>query len=71
MAKYPALYETVKEFEDTIKNMPAKDTYTADRFRRAYEQRLRTSASKKVNEFLGISVSDSKALGSAALPYET
>lgn len=71
LAKYPALYETVKEFEDTIKNMPAKDTYTADRFRKAYEQRLRTSASKKVNEFLGITTSNTQALGSAALPYET
>lgn len=70
LAKYPALYETVKEFEDTIKNMPAKDTYAADRFRKAYEQRLRTSAAKKVNEFLGITTSNTQALGSAALPYE-
>lgn len=70
LAKYPALYETVKEFEDTIKNMSAKDTYAADRFRKAYEQRLRTSAAKKVNEFLGITTSNTQALGSAALPYE-
>lgn len=70
LAKYPALYETVKEFEDTIKNMSAKDNYAADRFRKAYEQRLRTSAAKKVNEFLGITTSNTQALGSAALPYE-
>lgn len=69
---YPALKKTVQEFEDTIKMMPAGDTYTADRFRKAYEQKLRDSASTRVDLLLGLNVPDnSSVLGAAALPYET
>ena len=71
LRKYPTLYDTVKEFEDTLRIMPKNDIYIPERFRKAYEQRLRTSAAKKVNEFLGITTSNTQALGSAALPYET
>lgn len=70
LKRYPELYETVKEFEDTIRNMASGDTYTADRFRKAYEQKLREHASSNVNKFLGLSFSDPNVLGSAALPYE-
>ena len=72
LSKYPALYDTVKEFEDTIKNMSANDTYAADRFRRAYEDNLRSSASKKVENVLGLALppGDKQALGSGTLPYE-
>lgn len=70
LSAYPTLRDTVKEFEDTIKNMSANDTYAADRFRRAYEEKLRQSATNRVNQFLGIKVTDTKALGTAALPYE-
>lgn len=72
LSKYPALLETVKEFEDTIKNMSANDTYAADRFRRAYEDKLRASASKKVEKVLGLALpsGDKQVLGSGTLPYE-
>lgn len=72
LSEYPALLETVKEFEDTIKNMSANDNYSADRFRKAYEIKLRTSAMKKVDKVLGLALpsGDKQALGSAALPYE-
>ena len=70
LSKYPTLCETVKEFEDTIKNMSANDTYAADRFRKAYEERLYTSAVSKVNQFLGIKAEPTQALGTSALPYE-
>lgn len=69
---YPALKKTVQEFEDTIKTMPAGDTYTADRFRKAYEQKLRDSASTRVDLLLGLNIPDkTSVLGAAALPYET
>lgn len=71
LKRYPELYETVREFEDTIRNMTSGDTYTADRFRKAYEQKLWEYATNNVNEFLGLSISNSNILGSAALPYET
>lgn len=71
LSKYPALLETVKEFEDTIKNMSANDTYAADRFRRAYEERLRASATREVDKRLGIALPEPKnTLGTSALPYE-
>ena len=69
---YPALYKTVKEFEDTIKNMHSNDSYAADRFRKAYEQNLRDSATARVDNLLGLSIPEnSQILGQAALPYET
>lgn len=71
LRRYPELYQTVKEFEDTLRNMASGDTYTADRFRKAYENNLYEGAKKQVNEFLGITTSNTQALGSAALPYET
>lgn len=71
LRRYPELYDTVKEFEDTLRNMASGDTYVETRFRKAYENNLYEGAKKQVNEFLGITVSDNKALGTAALPYET
>lgn len=72
LAKYPALLETVKEFEDTLKTMQANDTYAADRFRRAYEENLREYATTYTNEKLGLALppGDKQALGSGTLPYE-
>ena len=72
LEKYPALYKTVKEFEATIQTMQAKDSYTADRFRKAYEQNLRDAATTRVDTLLGIKVPEnSQIFGQAALPYET
>ncbi len=72
LEKYPALHKTVKEFEDTIKTMHSGDTFAADRFRRAYEQNLRDSATARVDNLLGLSIPEnSQILGQAALPYET
>ena len=67
-----ALLETVKEFESSLMNMSANDPYTASRFREAYAVRLRVSASREVDKRLGLIASEpTKALGAAALPYET
>lgn len=72
LEKYPPLYKTVKEFEDTIKNMSANDTYAADRFRRAYESNLRDYASSYANDKLGLALPEPKNKpGSNFLPYET
>lgn len=71
LSKYPPLYKTVKEFEDTIKNMSENDTYAADRFRRAYEDNLREYASSYATEKLGLALPEPKnTLGTSALPYE-
>lgn len=72
LAKYPPLEKTVREFEDTIKNMSANDTYAADRFRRAYEENLKEYATAYTNEKLGLALppGDKQALGSGTLPYE-
>lgn len=71
LKRYPTLEKTVREFEATLRTMPANDQYTADRFRKAYEENLKTSAENKVNQFLGIKAEPTQALGTAALPYET
>lgn len=72
LEKYPALCKTVKEFEATIQTMQANDSYTADRFRKAYEQNLRDAATVRVDALLGIKVPENSQLfGAAALPYET
>ena len=72
LEKYPPLHKTVKEFEDTIKNMSANDTYAADRFRRAYESNLREFATAYTMKKLGLALpsGDKQALGSGTLPYE-
>lgn len=72
LQKYPkALLETVKEFEGTLSTMAVNDTYAADRFRRAYEERLRASATREVDKRLGIALPEPKnTLGTSALPYE-
>lgn len=71
LKKHPALYETVKEFEGDLRNMNSDDTYTADRFRRAYEVKLRAGAIKKVDSALGLNIPDnSKLLESGFLPSE-
>lgn len=72
LEKFPALSKTVREFEDTIKTMQSNDSYTADRFRKAYEQNLRDAATTRVDLLLGIKVPEnSQIFGQAALPYET
>lgn len=69
---YPALCKTVREFEDTIKNMHSNDSYAADRFRKAYEQNLRDSATTRIDTLLGLNIpKKDNVLGQAALPYET
>lgn len=71
LKKYPALSDTVHEFEAELRRMNAGDTYTADRFRRAYEIKLRANAIRQVDKALGLSIPDnSKLLGSGFLPSE-
>lgn len=79
LSKCPeSLIETVREFESSLRLMTANDTYTAERFRKAYAVRLRASAIREVDKRLGLSFQDgSKKLGSGesntmgrCLPYE-
>lgn len=71
LKKYPALSDTVHEFEAELRRMNAGDTYTADRFRRVYEIKLRANAIRQVDKALGLSIPDnSKLLGSGFLPSE-
>ena len=72
LAAYPkALFETVKEFENTLSSMSAKDGYAEDRFRKAYATRLRASAIREVDKRLGLALPEPKnTLGTASLPYE-
>ena len=71
LKKYPALCETVHEFEAELRRMSADDNYTADRFRKAYEVKLRANAIRQVDTALGINIPDnSKLLGSSFLPSE-
>lgn len=71
LKKYPALSDTVHEFEAELRRMNAGDTYTADRFRRAYEIKLRANAIRQVDTALGLNIPDnSKLLGLGFLPSE-
>ena len=72
LERYPkSLTETVREFEGTLSTMPVGDTYAADRFRRAYEERLKASATREVDRRLGLALPEPKNdLGTSALPYE-
>lgn len=71
LKKYPALSETVHEFEAELRRMNVGDTYTADRFRRAYEIKLRAGAIRQVDATLGLKVTDnSNLLGAGFLPSE-
>lgn len=70
LKRYPPLLETVKEFEGELRNMAADDTYTADRFRRAYEIKLRANAIRQVDTALGLTMPDEKKLLPGFLPYE-
>ena len=71
LKRYPALSETVHEFEAELRRMSANDTYTADRFRKAYEVRLRAGAIRQVDTALGLNIPDnSNLLGSGFLPSE-
>lgn len=71
LKKYPALSETVHEFESELRRMNSDDTYTADRFRKAYEIKLRAGAIKQVDKVLGLSLPDNSALlQSGFLPSE-
>lgn len=70
LKKTPALYDTVKEFEGELRNMRSDDTYTADRFRKAYEIRLRAGAIRQVDTALGLKIPEDKKLLPGFLPYE-
>lgn len=70
LKKHPALSETVHEFEAELRRMNAGDTYTADRFRRAYEIKLRAGAIKQVDKVLGLNMPDEKKLLPVFLDYE-
>ena len=71
LKKYPALSETVHEFESELRRMNVGDTYTADRFRKAYEIKLRAGAIKQVDTVLGLTLPDNSALlQSGFLPSE-
>lgn len=71
LKKYPALSETVHEFEAELRRMNVGDTYTADRFRKAYEIKLRTKVINQVDAALGLKIPDnSNLLGSGFLPSE-
>ena len=64
LKRYPALSETVHDFEADLRRMSADDTYTADRFRKAYEIKLRANAIRQVDTALGLNIPDnSKLLG--------
>ncbi len=62
LKKYPALSETVHEFEAELRRMSVGDTYTADRFRKAYEIKLRAGAIRQVDTALGLKIPDNSAL---------
>lgn len=71
LKKNPALSETVHEFEADLRRMSSDDTYTADRFRKAYEIKLRAGAIRQVDTALGLNIPDnSKLLGLGFLPSE-
>lgn len=71
LKKYPALMETVHDFEADLRRMSSDDTYTADRFRKAYEFKLRVRAIRQVDTALGLNIPDnSKLLESGFLPSE-
>lgn len=71
LEKYPALSETVHEFEAELRRMNVGDTYTADRFRKAYEYKLRVQAIRQVDTALGLNLPDnSNLLGANFLPSE-
>lgn len=71
LEKYPALSETVHEFEAELRRMNVGDTYTADRFRKAYEFKLRVQAIRQVDTALGLNLPDSSSLlGANFLPSE-
>ena len=71
LKKHPALLETVKEFEGDLRNMRSDDTFTADRFRKAYETKIRASAIRQVDTALGLNIPDnSNLLGAGFLPSE-
>ena len=70
LKKTPALYDTVKEFEGELRNMRSDDTYTADRFRKAYEIKLRAGAIRQVDTALGLKIPEDKKLLPGFLPYE-
>lgn len=72
LKKYPALSETVHEFEAELRRMNANDTYTADRFRKAYEVKLRAGAIRQVDTALGLNIPNTTSLlGAGFLPSET
>lgn len=72
LAKCPkSLVETVKEFEGTLSTMSANDTYAADRFRKAYEIKLRASAIREVDKRLGLSLPEPTRPPLGFLPFET
>lgn len=71
LKKYPALSETVHEFEAELRRMNVGDTFTADRFRKAYEFKLRVQAIRQVDKALGLNLPENSMLLEAGfLPSE-
>lgn len=70
LKKYPALYEVVKEFERELQEMRPNDPFVADRFRKAYEEKLRKSAESRVDKSLGLALPEPTKDMGKALPYE-
>ena len=72
----PALVKTVKEMETELRELTSDDTFTPERFRKAYAINLKTMCMRKRDEQLRLTVAagtqsiESPDLG-RALPYET
>ena len=49
----PALYKTVKEFEGELRNLTVDDTYTPERFKKAYAINLKRQVEKSSCVLLG------------------
>ena len=72
----PALTKTVKEMESDLRQLTTEDTFTPERFRKAYAINLKAMCLRNRDEKLRIAVAsgqqaiESGSLG-RALPYET
>lgn len=70
----PALYETVKDMEADLRDLTTDDTYTPERFRKAYAIKLKAMCMRNRDERLRLSANkisvpvDQKVKG--FLPYE-
>ena len=70
----PALYRTVKDMESELWELKSDDTFTPERFRKAYAINLKAMCMRKRDERLKLGVSQPKAIETEmgkGLPYET